>query len=86
MSLVHLVNRARALDSCLRYVGPDDAVLLFADGVYAAAQARAAQAVVLAIEADAAARGIRLEPPIRAIGYDGFVDLVVTHEASVTWT
>lgn len=86
MSLVHLVNRAGALDSCLRYVGPDDAVLLFADGVYAAAQARAAKAVVWAIEDDAAARGIRLEAPIRAIGYDGFVDLVVTHEASVTWT
>lgn len=86
MSLVHLVNRASALDSCLRYVEPDDAVLLFADGVYAAAQARAAKAAVLAIEADAAARGVRLEPPIRAIGYDGFVALVVTHEASVTWT
>lgn len=86
MSLVHLVNRASALDSCLRYVGPEDAVLLFADGVYAAARAGAAKAVVWAIEADAAARGIRLEPPIRAIGYDGFVDLVVAHQASVTWT
>ena len=86
MSLVHLVNRASALDSCLRYARPDDAVLLFADGVYAAARARAAKAAVWAIEADAAARGIRLEPPIQAIGYDGFVDLVIAHEASVTWT
>ena len=86
MSLVHLVSRASALDACLRYVGPDDAVLLLADGVYAAAQARASKAVVAAIEADAAARGIRLEPPVRAIGYDGFVALVVAHDASVTWT
>ena len=86
MSLVHLVNRASALDACLRYVGPDDAVLLFADGVYAAAKAAAAKAVVLAIEDDAAARGVRLEPPVKAIGYEGFVDLVVTHDASVTWT
>ena len=86
MSLVHLVNRASALDSCLRCVGPNDAVLLFADGVYAAAQARAAQVIVWAIGEDAAARGVRLEPPIKAIGYDGFVDLVIAHKASVTWT
>ena len=86
MSLVHLVSRASALDACLRYVGPDDAVLLFADGVYAAAAARAAKAVVAAVEDDATARGIRIEPPVKAIGYDGFVDLVVAHDASVTWT
>ena len=86
MSLVHLVSRASALDACLRYVGPEDAVLLFADGVYAAADARAAQVVVAAVEDDAAARGIRLEPPVVAVGYDGFVDLVIAHDASVTWT
>ena len=86
MSLVHLVSRASALDACLRYVGPDDAVLLFADGVYAAAAARAAKAVVAAVEDDAAARGIRIERPVKAVGYDGFVDLVVAHDASVTWT
>ena len=86
MSLVHLVSRASALDACLRYVGPDDAVLLLADGVYAAAQARASKAVVAAIEDDAAARGIQLEPPVKAVGYDGFVGLVASHDASVTWT
>ena len=86
MSLVHLVSRASALDSCLRYVGPDDEVLLFADGVYAAAAARGAKAVVWAIEGDAAARGVRLEAPVKAIGYDGFVERVVAHDASVTWT
>ena len=86
MSLVHLVSRASGLDACLRYVGPDDAVLLFADGVYAAAAAREAKAVVAAIEDDAVARGIRLESPVKAIGYDGFVDLVAAHDASVTWT
>ena len=86
MSLVHLVSRANALDSCLRYVGPDDEVLLFADGVYAAADARRANAVVWAIEEDAAARGVRLEAPVRATGYEGFVERVVAHDASVTWT
>ena len=86
MSLVHLVSRASALDACLRYVGPDDTVLLFADGVYAAARARAAKAVVAAIEDDATARGIRIESPVKAIGHDGFVDLVAAHDASVTWT
>ena len=86
MSLVHVVSRASALDACLRYVGPDDAVLLLGDGVYAAAAARETKAVVAAIEDDATARGIQLEPPVKAVGYDGFVDLVVAHDASVTWT
>ena len=86
MSLVHLVGRASALRSCLRYVGPDDAVLLFADGVYASADAANTKAIVCAIKEDAAARGVSLGPPVRSIGYDGFVELVVAHEASVTWT
>lgn len=86
MSLVHLVSRPSALDACLRYVGPDDEVLLFADGVYAAADARGAKAAVSAIEDDAAARGVRLEAPVKAIGYEGFVERVVAHDASVTWT
>ena len=86
MSLVHLVSRESAFDACLRYVGDDDAVLLFADGVYAARNAGNAKALILAIEDDAAARGIRLESPVKAIGYDGFVNLVVSHDASVTWT
>ena len=86
MSLVHLVGRASGLDACLRYVGSDDAVLLFADGVYAATDARQTQATILAIEDDAAARGVRIESPVVAVGYDRFVDLVVSHDASVTWT
>ena len=86
MSLVHLVGRASALRSCLRYVGPDDAVLLFADGVYAAADAANEKTIVCAIRDDATARGVRLAPPVRSIGYDGFVELVVAHDASVSWT
>ena len=86
MSLVHLVSRASALDSCLRYVGPDDEVLLFADGVYAAAEARGAAIVVSAIEDDAIARGVSIDAPVGVIGYEGFVERVVAHDASVTWT
>ena len=86
MTLVHLIGRASGLDACLRYVGPDDTVLLFADGVYAATDARKTKATVLAIEDDATARGIRIESPVVAVGYDRFVDLVVSHDASVTWT
>ena len=86
MTLVHLVGRASGLEACLRYVGPDDTVLLFADGVYAATDARKTQATVLALEDDATARGVRIESPVVAVGYDRFVDLVVSHDASVTWT
>ena len=86
MSLVHLVGRESGLDACLRYVGPDDAVLLFADGVYAAVDAQKTKATILALEDDAAARGVRIESPVVAVGYDRFVELVVSHHASVTWT
>jgi len=86
MSLVHLVGRESGLDACLRYVGPDDAVLLFADGVYAANRAQKTTATVLAIKDDANARGVPIESPVVAVGYDRFVDLVVSHDASVTWT
>ena len=86
MSLLHLVSQASALDACLRYVGPDDAVLLLADGVYAAAAARTVEATVSAIEDDAKARGVKIELPVESVSYDGFVDLVAAHDASVTWT
>ena len=86
MSLLHLVSRASALDACLRYVGLDDAVLLLADGVYAATAARTAKAAVAALDDDAAARGVHIESPIKSVSYDDFVDLVVAHDASVTWT
>lgn len=88
MSVLHLVNRPEALDSCVGLVAEGDGVLLLGDGVYAAPDARLAEldASVAAIDEDAIGRAVSLPPFVRALGYDGFVALVVEHHASVSWT
>ena len=88
MSVLHLVNRPEALGSCVAHVAGGDAVLLLGDGVDAAHDPRLAglDAPVAAIDEDAAARAVALAPPVRPVGYDGFVALVADHDASVSWT
>ena len=88
MSLVHLVQDSSGLTSCLAHVADGDAVLLFGDGVYAASDPRLAAlgVPVAAIDEDAAGRGVTIVPPVATVGYDGFVALVVAHDASVTWS
>ena len=88
MSLVHLVQHSSGLTSCLAHVADGDALLLLGDGVYAAADPRLAAAgvPVAVIGEDATARGVAIASPVAAIGYDGFVALVVEHDASVTWS
>ena len=39
-----------------------------------------------AIDEDAAGRAVALPPPVRPLGYDGFVALVADHDTSVSWT
>ena len=87
MSLLHVVNGPRGLDSCLAGVADGDAVLLLGDGVYAASDARLSDidVPVVAIDEDVDARGVALGPSVDSVGYDGFVALVVAHDASVTW-
>lgn len=88
MSVLHIVNRPGAPDSWVGYVARGDAVLLLGDGVYAAPDARLAGlgAPVAAIDDDARGRAVRLPAFVTPLGYDGFVALVVEHDASVSWT
>jgi tRNA 2-thiouridine synthesizing protein B len=84
----------RNLESCLRLASVGAPVLLYEDGVYAAAagtrledlvREALAQHPVYALEADLKARGIeRLIQGIRVIGYPGFVELVEQHTV-VPW-
>ena len=88
MSVLHVVNRPEALASCVGHVGRGDAVLLLGDGVYAARDPRLAglDVPVAAIDEDAAGRAVALPGAVAQLGYDGFVALVVEHDASVSWT
>ena len=82
------------LKSALRIAPEGDPVLLYEDGVYAAAAGAATEALVAealathtvyALQADLEARGItKLIDGIETIDYDGFVALVEEHHV-VPW-
>ena len=82
------------LESCLRFAPPGAPVLLYEDGVYAAASGTRLETLireaaqhhaVYALEADLQARGIsRLIEGVQVIDYKGFVDLVEEHNV-VPW-
>jgi tRNA 2-thiouridine synthesizing protein B len=100
-SMLHTVNKSQfernALDSCLRLAKPGDSILLIEDGVYAA-QAATAHADKISsrldefnfyvLGPDVAARGlgdVALIEGVRVVDYEGFVDLVVDHDATQSW-
>lgn len=82
------------LKSVLRVAPKDEPILLYEDGVYAAAAGAAseelvhqalAQHPVYALQADLEARGLTsLVAGIQVINYDGFVELVEQHHV-IPW-
>jgi tRNA 2-thiouridine synthesizing protein B len=82
------------LKSVLRIAPKGDPILLYEDGVYAAASGAASESLVTeaienhpvyALKADVEARGLaRLAEGIQVIDYDGFVELVEQHHV-VPW-
>lgn len=98
--MLHIVNKSpaqtTALASCLRLARDGQAVLLTEDAVYAATPSMAASSGLAAavkrlqifvLQPDVEARGMagRLIPEAKAIGYDGFVDLVAEHPNNQSW-
>lgn len=94
--MLYTVNKAplsaNSLASVMRIAQAGDPVLLYEDGVYAAAPGTRSSALVedlladhpvYVLDADLEARGIRLAiAGIRVIGYDGFVELVEQHHVA----
>ena len=78
---------------CATALDAGDALLLVADGVYAAVgtdtvlDALAPGIAVHALQDDCRARGIdmRLHPRAAPVDYAGFVALAATHARSVSW-
>lgn len=91
--MLHTINKSpfetRDLENCRRFLDEADVVLLFEDGVYAAALDTAYSSLteeimksntVYALQADLRARGIDdIIDGIKIIDYEGFVDLVEAH-------
>ena len=84
MATLHLLANPAAASACIAAAAPGDAVLLLGDGVFAAARLPTAMRVG-ALEEDAAQRGERLHGA-EALTDADFVDWVVGHDRSVTWT
>ncbi|HOG46103.1 MAG TPA: sulfurtransferase complex subunit TusB [Anaerolineae bacterium] len=96
--MLYMVNKAPlssdALRTCLAVAAPGEPVLLYEDGVYAAAAGAAtapwvqqalAERPIYALRADLEARGIvRRLDGIQVIDYNGFVSLVEAHNV-VPW-
>lgn len=101
MSTLHLVAASpaagSALTDALRTAAPGDAVLLLQDGVYAAAEGAAWNALLAAasmrqvqlhvLRDDAQARGLgtRLHTLVTTVDDDGFVALTERHARVVSW-
>lgn len=91
MTTLHILLRleqGRLPGALKRSLGPDDALLLSGDGVYAALSARRElPARSQALHDDVRARGLLPQWPadIPLIDHGGFVDLCVLHSRSLSW-
>ncbi|PCJ22324.1 MAG: sulfurtransferase complex subunit TusB [Gammaproteobacteria bacterium] len=98
--MLHLINQSPlqhgTLDSCLRFIEPEDSILLIEDGVYGAsphtpcreALELASRSIKLyALEADLSARGLNkpLLPCITLVSYAEFVELSASHDTVQSW-
>ena len=84
MATLHLLANPAAANACLAATAAGDSVLLLGDGVFAVSQL-ATQRRVGALREDAAERGQRLHD-VESLTDADFVDWVVNHDRSITWT
>lgn len=98
MALLHTVNKSpfekRSLETCLRIAAEGSSVLLIEDGVYAAMNGTSLNGALVdasnrlkfyVLGPDLKARGLTEENVmecIEVVDYEGFVDLVVKHDAT----
>ncbi|MEY4644500.1 MAG: hypothetical protein RLZZ596_1331 [Pseudomonadota bacterium] len=98
--MLHIVNKSptqtRSLESCLRMILPQHALLLIEDGVYAALsgtplenklRAASINMKIFALKPDLDARGVtnRTLDSVTLVDYGGFVDLVAEHGTPNSW-
>ena len=98
--MLHTINKSpfehNTFETCLKFAQKGSTVLLIEDGVYAAASGTAVSKQVqeamksvsiCALRPDVEARGMqnRVMDGVRLVDYEGFVDLVVEHNAVQSW-
>ena len=101
MTTLHTVNKSpfekSSLDSCLRVMQSESAMLLLEDGVYAAAKGTVFESKfreasthcpIYVLAPDLEARGLDREACIEVVqlvDYGGFVDLATEHDNVQAW-
>jgi len=100
MSTLHTINKSpfdrNSLDSCLRVISDNDAILFIEDGVYAATGTSFSDAVKAAAQThsvyvlgpDLSARGMKedgIVEGVKVVDYEGFVDLVTENDKVNSW-
>ncbi|MGR5238819.1 sulfurtransferase complex subunit TusB [Vibrio alfacsensis] len=90
--MLHIIKSVAALDDAMALYSEQDDVLLIEDAVYAAnpqhqAFSKVKGPSVFALQGDIDARGMtnRISPSVSTIGYEGFVELTVKQDKSLTW-
>lgn len=99
--MLHIVNKSpfekNSLETCLRLLSPGDQVLLIEDAVVAAIENNRTEqslndaqelSTIYVLSPDLQARGLGNKPiisGIKAINYDGFVDLTEAHHPVQSW-
>jgi len=101
MSILHTVNKSpfekSSLESCLKYVKANSAILLIEDAVYAALQgteigerlgSAASEVRLFVLGPDLRARGLVDKPlieTIEVVDYEGFVELAAQYDKVQAW-
>ena len=94
--MLHTINqspfRSNTLETCLRFIQPDDVVLFMEDGVYSLDERSRFKTTiekllktnaVYGLGPDLKARGIgQLIKDVQQVDYEGFVDLVEKHQVN----
>lgn len=98
MSTLHVLSHSPFADSrltsCLRVLGPDDAILLCGDATYAlrpdSAPRRALEGQIelsklFVLEEDILARNLEIPRGVQSVDYPGFVALSIRFDKVNTW-
>ena len=101
MSTLNLINKSpferNCLESCLRLTKPKASILFIEDGVYATLENTSKSYMIrghkkdlkfYVLSTDIEARGLTemtIIEGVKSLDYEGFVDLVETHDAVHSW-
>ncbi|MDN3608344.1 sulfurtransferase complex subunit TusB [Vibrio ostreicida] len=90
--MLHIVKSAQALEDVRKAYSEADALILIEDAVYVANSQHRWHPLIKGLNASVLANDLKargalngVSPSIHIVDYEGFVDLTVEQESSLTW-